>query len=103
MKIEAQNTRNRELLEGILHADKAQVERLYDQCLPGIIRYIKMNKGSEEDAKDIFQDAVVVLYKKLKDMDIILTTSLQSYLLAISRNLWLTTLRNNRFMKMDEA
>ncbi len=103
MKIETQNTGDQELLEGILNAERLQIERLYGDCLPGIIRYIKMNNGTEDDAKDIFQDAVMVIYKKLKSSDLVLSVSLQSYLIAICRNLWLTTLRDNRFMKIVEA
>ncbi len=65
---------------------------LYD-LLPAVNRYIKTNSGSADDARDIFQDALVVLYKKVQSGDLILTVPLKVYLLAIAKNCWLQELR----------
>jgi RNA polymerase sigma factor (sigma-70 family) len=46
-----------------------------------------------DDAEDIFQDALVVLYKKVHAGDFILTVPLKNYLLAVVRNSWLQELR----------
>lgn len=81
------------------HYSKA-VKGLYD-VLPSVKQYIKTNNGSAEDAKDIFQDALVILYKKINEETFILSVSIKTYLQAIVRNLWLQELRRRK--KLPES
>lgn len=62
---------------------------LYRTVLPNVRGYILKNSGSEEDAKDIFQDAVMILYKQLKMNKLEITQSVESYLFSVARNLWI--------------
>jgi RNA polymerase sigma factor (sigma-70 family) len=57
---------------------------------------IKRNSGTEENARDIFQEAMIIFYEKVLRTDFELTASVQTYLYAVSRNLWLKFLRDNR-------
>jgi RNA polymerase sigma factor (sigma-70 family) len=57
---------------------------------------IKANSGSNEDAKDIFQDALVVLYQKVKQPAFALSVPLKTYLFAIVKNCWLQELRRRK-------
>lgn len=66
--------------------------------LPSITKYIKANNGTVEDAKDIFQDALVVLYKKIHAGGFVLTVPLRTYLQAIVKNCWLQELRQRKKM-----
>ena len=94
--IETVTATDKELLEGLLRADPGQVQRLYDEYQPGILRYVERNGGLEADGRDIFQDALLILYRKMKTGDLVLTAALRTYLLAICRNLWRTRQRNRR-------
>lgn len=58
--------------------------------------YIRKNSGSKEDAKDVFQDSVIVLYKNLKKDSFELNGKISSYLYSISRNIWLKKLRDTK-------
>lgn len=84
------------LLEGIRRSDKTSVRQLYDQYLPGIIRYVRNNNGTEEDARDVFQEAVIVIFRKITEDHFTLTSSLQTFLLVVCRNLWRKHLRDNQ-------
>jgi RNA polymerase sigma factor (sigma-70 family) len=61
---------------------------------PVVLNYIKQNGGSEEQARDIFQDAMVVFYRKLQDDTFELTCKIQTFLYSVSRNLWLNELKS---------
>lgn len=63
------------------------------QALPLTKKYIQTNSGNADDAKDIFQDALVALYKKIQERNFALSVPLKTYLLAIVRNLWMAELR----------
>jgi RNA polymerase sigma factor (sigma-70 family) len=61
--------------------------------LPTIKQYILKNSGTNEDAKDVFQDALVVLYKKVHTPNFALTVSIKTYIEAVAKNIWLQELR----------
>ncbi len=63
------------------------------KIFPFIKKYIINNSGTNEDANDVFQDALVVLYKKVLSSDFVLTASIKTYLQAIAQNIWLQELR----------
>ncbi len=58
--------------------------------------HILKNSGSKEDAKDVFQDSIIVLYKNLKKETFELNGKISSYLYSISRNIWLKKLRDTK-------
>ncbi len=75
-------------------ADRAQaLTRLYRLGFPPVRRYIGRRGGSPQDAQDVFQDALVILYEQATSGTLILTASASTYLLSISRNLWHQELR----------
>jgi RNA polymerase sigma factor (sigma-70 family) len=94
--IQAINTEDQALLTGILAADGAVIERMYERYLPGIIRYIQSNSGSVEDARDVFQEGMMVIYKKCASGSFELHASLETYLFVVCRNLWLSHLRKTK-------
>jgi RNA polymerase sigma factor (sigma-70 family) len=70
---------------------------LYD-VLPSAKKYISANSGTTDDAKDIFQDALVILYKNVQSGNFTLSVPLKTYLLGIIKNLWLQELRRRNKM-----
>ena len=50
------------------------------------------NNGSADDAKDIFQEAMIVLYEKVKSGTFELNSLLKTYLYSVCRRLWLKRL-----------
>lgn len=60
----------------------------------GMVRHLVVkNSGSDDDAGDIFQEGVIVLFEQVRKPDFRLTSSLKTYLYSICRNLWLKRLR----------
>lgn len=92
---------DQELLDGLLSGDHFKVELFYDNYLPGTIRYVRQNNGSEADARDLFQEVLIVLYRKMQKGDLQLTASLGTYILAICRNLWLRNLRKQKRISLE--
>jgi RNA polymerase sigma factor (sigma-70 family) len=70
--------------------------------LPTVQKYIKDNNGSSDDAQDIFQDALVVLYKKVESGEFVLTVTLKTYLMAVVKNCWLQELRKRKKLPEGE-
>jgi RNA polymerase sigma factor (sigma-70 family) len=88
----------KELLEGLANNDRSAIETIYRQHYGVIQAYIIKNNGYPEDARDIFQEAMVVLYEKARSGEFELTCLIRTYLYSICRRLWLKRLQQmNRF------
>jgi RNA polymerase sigma factor (sigma-70 family) len=90
------------LLEKLKTEDNASFKLLYQFYFPSIALFVEKNSGNDEDAEDIFQEAILVLLHKVRQPDFVLTSSLKTYLYAISKNLWLKRLRDNKLILVEE-
>lgn len=88
----------------LLKIDKYSVaiKGLYT-ILPSLKIYILKNGGTNEDANDVFQDALVVLYKKLQLPDFKLTASINTYLHAVAQNIWMQELRRQKRIPIEKS
>jgi len=77
------------ILERVRQRDEATLAGIYKEVYPMVLKYITLNSGSKEDAQDIFQDAFYLLIKKSEQADFMLTSQVSTFLVGISRNLWL--------------
>ncbi len=87
---------------GLRARDNHAYEILYKFYYPSVRNFILKNNGTADDAKDIFQETLCVLLEKVPKDDFTLTSSLKTYIFAISSNLWLKRLRDsNKMVKSD--
>jgi RNA polymerase sigma factor (sigma-70 family) len=75
-------------LDTIRRGDAKGLREIYAKYLPRITRFIQLNGGSAEDAKDIFQEAIVRIYRKSKSPDFLITSQFYTFLYGVCRNLW---------------
>lgn len=57
-----------------------------------VLQLVLMNNGDEDDAKDIFQETVIVLYNKIKEGNFELSSKLKTFIYSVARRLWLKRL-----------
>lgn len=82
-----------ETLAGLRRRDNGAFALLYTFYYPAVERFVVRNNGTRAHAQDVFQETVLVLLAKVPTEDFTLTSSLKTYILAISSNLWLKRLR----------
>ena len=86
------------LLEGLAANDKKSVEAIYQQNYNMVQSLIINNNGSPDDAKDIFQEAMIVLYEKARSGTFELNCQIKTYVYSVCRRLWLKRLQQlNRY------
>lgn len=86
------------LLKGLARNDKKSVEEIYKHNYNLIQALVVNNSGTADDAKDIFQEAMVVLYEKARSGSFELNCQIRTYLYSVSKRLWLKRLQQaNRF------
>lgn len=82
-------------IRAILNNDSVLLEEIYRKFLPALFGMIRRNGGSFEDAKDVFQESLVVVFHHAARPGFQLTAPFQSYLVGIGRFIWLRQLKKN--------
>lgn len=91
-----------ELLTGLADGSDDALTQLYRRYFPMVLHFVTTNSGTEDDAKDIYQEALIVLYEKVRSGSLELHCQLKTYLYSVSRRLWLKQLtQRSRFMVRD--
>lgn len=68
--------------------DESALEYLYQKYYRMMIKLVTSNSGTEYEAKDIYQEALIVLWQKAVSGNLVLTSKLSTYLYSICQNLW---------------
>ncbi len=91
-------TDEKALLEGLASSDKKAIEAIYRDNYNVIQALVINNNGSADDARDIFQEAMIVLYEKARSGTFELNCQIKTFIYSVSRRLWLKRLQQqNRF------
>ena len=86
------------ILKGLASSDKKAVETIYRDNYNMIQSLVINNSGSADDAKDIFQEAMIVLYEKARSGNFELNCQIKTFIYSVCRRLWLKRLQQqNRF------
>ena len=92
------------LLQGLARSDRKAIETIYRENYNMIQSLIINNSGSADDAKDIFQEAMIVLYEKVRSGSFELNCLIKTYVYSVSRRLWLKRLQQmNRYAPALES
>jgi len=91
-----------ELLTGLANGSDHALTQLYRRYFPMVLHLVTTNSGTDDDAKDIYQEALVVLYEKVRSGSLELHCQLKTYLYSVCRRLWLKQLtQQSRYMVRD--
>ena len=78
------------------NGDDNILQIIYRQYYQTIVNLVMNNNGSLQEAKDIYQETLIIFYEKVKDENFELNCKLKTYLYSISRNLWLKQLQHKK-------
>lgn len=97
-----------DLLQNILNGDSTAFQKIYTSTFPTVKIFVKKNKGSEDDAHEIFQDALFQIIVRAKVKKLELRSSFEAYLFTVCKNLWYRELnkmkkevRNNKINDLN--
>lgn len=99
-----QENNEKKLLEGLAVSDRKAVETIYRENFNMVQSLVINNNGSADDAKDIFQEAMIVLYEKARSGTFELNCQIKTFVYSVSRRLWLKRLQQqNRFSSAGDS
>lgn len=75
--------------------DRTQyLEELYKVMFPRVASYISRRGGSFDEAKDIFQEAVIIYYEKISGAGVYTVQNKGAYIMGIARHLWMKAIKD---------
>ncbi|WP_335621952.1 sigma-70 family RNA polymerase sigma factor [Chryseolinea soli] len=96
------NMNEKEIFERICKGDEKALEFLYQKYYRMMTKLVISNSGTEEEARDIYQDALVVFWQKATSGNLVLTSKMSTYIYSICQNLWRKELDRKKRLSNEE-
>ncbi len=93
---------DKELFERICQGDEKALDVLYKKYYRMMTKLVISNSGTEQEAKDIYQDALVVFWQKAVSGNLVLTSKISTYIYSICQNLWRKELDRKKRLSNEE-
>lgn len=77
-----------QLLEGIARNDRKMTEQVYRDNYRLVYSWVNAHGGDHEDAADVFQEAMTILFQKSQQEAFRLSCKISTYLVAVSKFVW---------------
>lgn len=92
-------------IEGLRRNDAAVIREIYTRYSREALLWVQNNNGSPDDARDVFQEAVVALFEKAQQTTFTLTCPLGAMLYILYSRKWIDRLRQKKkesVVRMEE-
>ena len=77
-----------EILDRIEKGDEKALDYLYKKYYRMMTKLVITNSGTEDEAKDIYQDALIVFWQKVMSGNLVLTSKISTYIYSICLKLF---------------
>ncbi len=77
-----------EILERIKRGEEKVLDYLYKKYYRMMVKIVITNNGTEEEAQDVYQEALIVFWQKVISDKLVLTSKISTYLYSICLNQW---------------
>jgi RNA polymerase sigma factor (sigma-70 family) len=93
-----------EIIDGIANDKSKVLMFVYREYFPFIENFVYKHGGTSDQAQDLFQDGMIVIFKKIKAGNLKLFCKFSTYLYAVCKRIWIQERRKNahRMNKMTE-
>lgn len=92
----------KEIFERIQKGDEKALEFIYKKYFRMMTKLVITNSGTEEEARDVYQDALVVFWQKATSGNLVLTSKISTYIYSICQNLWRKELDRKKRLSNEE-
>jgi RNA polymerase sigma factor (sigma-70 family) len=91
-----------EILERIKKGDESALDYLYKKNFKMMTKMVMNNNGNEDEAKDIYQEALIVFWQKAISGNLVLSSKISTFIYSICQNLWRKELERKSKLSHEE-
>lgn len=92
----------KEIFERIQTGDEKALEIIYKKYYRMMTKLVITNSGTEDEAKDIYQEALVIFWQKARSGNLVLTSKMSTFIYSICNNLWKKELDRKKRISKEE-
>jgi RNA polymerase sigma factor (sigma-70 family) len=92
----------KELFNRIRRGDERALEFIYKKYYRMMTKMVISNSGTEDEARDVYQDALVVFWQKATSGNLVLTSKMSTFIYSICQNLWRKELDRKKRLSNEE-
>lgn len=92
-----------EILERISRGDERMMDHLYQKYYRMMTKVVLSNSGTEDEAKDVYQEALLAFWQKASSGKLVLTSKISTYLYSICLNQWRKELDKKSRLSSEEV
>ena len=91
-------------LEGLANNDSAIIQSIYKKFVPKVVSFIRNNSGDEDQAQDVIQEVMILLFNQAKANKLQLTCPFDAYFFLLCKRKWLNELKKtaNKGVTIDD-
>jgi len=86
-----------EILKGISENNSVIVQYIYDRYFHSIRKFIEKFGGGKDDALDVFQEGIIVIYEQLLEKKIKPIKNFRTYFFSICKFKWFNMIRDGKY------
>jgi RNA polymerase sigma factor (sigma-70 family) len=91
-----------EILARIRQGDEGALDYLYKKNYKMMTKMVINNSGTEDEAKDVYQDALIVFWQKAVSGNLVLSSKISTFIYSICQNLWRKELERKSKLSNEE-
>ncbi len=92
-----------DIIRGLRKRDNEVIQFIYKENFGMVSSMVLKNSGSDDDSEDVFQEALIIVFKRLREEpDFELTSTFSTFLYSVARLIWLKKIREDKKMEVTE-
>ena len=91
-------------IDGLANNDSVIIQSIYKKFVSKVVSYIRNNSGDEDQAQDVIQEVMILLFNQAKANKLQLTCPFDAYFFLLCKRKWLNELKkvSNKGVTIDE-
>ncbi|MCC9072180.1 sigma-70 family RNA polymerase sigma factor [Flavobacterium sp. F-65] len=91
-------------IEGLAANDSAVIQSIYKKFVPKVVSFIMNNSGDKDQAQDVVQEIMILLFNQAKAKSLELTCPFDAYFFLLCKRKWLNELKktSNKGVTINE-
>ena len=91
-------------IDGLANNDSAVIQTIYKKFVPKVVNYIMNNSGDKDQAQDVVQEVMILLFNQAKANTLKLTCPFDAYFFLLCKRKWLNELKktSNKGVTINE-
>ena len=91
-------------IDALANNDSAIIQSIYKKFVPKVVSYIRNNSGDNDQAQDVVQEVMIVLFNQAKAKKLQLTCPFDAYFFLLCKRKWLNEIKksSNKGVTMDD-